>query len=59
MDATKPDAGRSLSKDSVEVFSVLDETARQARQLDSGRKISLDAATNLKVMGDRDSYNFV
>jgi len=55
----RADAGRSLSKDSVEVFSVLDETARQARQLDSGRKISLDAATNLKVMGDRDAIKQV
>jgi len=55
----RADAGRSLAKDSVEVSSVLDETVRQARQLDSQRGISLDAVTNLKVMGDRDAIKQV
>ena len=55
----RADAGRSLAKEPVEVFPVLDETIRQARQLDSQRKISLDAAPSLKVMGDRDAIKQV
>ena len=51
----RADAGRSLAKEPVDVSSLLEETVRQARQLDSGRGISLDSATSLKVMGDRDA----
>jgi len=51
----RADAGRGLAKEPIDVFSVLDETCRQARQLDSQRGISLDATPNLKVMGDRDA----
>jgi signal transduction histidine kinase len=55
----RADAGRSLAKESVDISSLLEETCRQARQLDSQRKISLDAATSLKVMGDRDAIKQV
>jgi two-component system, OmpR family, sensor kinase len=49
------DAGRSLAKEPVDISSLLEETVRQARQLDSQRRISLDSATSLKVRGDRDA----
>lgn len=51
----RADAGRSLAKEPVDVSSLLEETVRQARQLDSQRRISLVAAPSLKVMGDRDA----
>lgn len=51
----RADAGRTLAKESVDVSSLLEETIRQARQLDSRREIRLDAAPGLKVMGDRDA----
>lgn len=51
----RADAGRSLAKEPVDVSSLLEETVRQARQLAPRRRISLDAAPSLKVMGDRDA----
>jgi signal transduction histidine kinase len=51
----RADAGRNLAKEPLDISSLLDETCRQARQLDPGRKISLVAAPNLKIMGDRDA----
>ena len=55
----RADARRSLAKQSVDVSSLLEETARQTRQLDSQRGITLDAAPNLRVMGDRDAIKQV
>jgi signal transduction histidine kinase len=55
----RADAGRSLAKESVDVSSLLEETIRQARQLDSRREISLNAAPSLKIMGDRDAIKQV
>lgn len=55
----RADAGRSLAKESVDVSSLLEETVRQARQLDSQRGITLDATPSLKVMGDRDAIKQV
>ena len=55
----RADAGRSLANEPVDVSSLLEETVRQARQLDSQREISLDAAPSLKVMGDRDAIKQV
>jgi two-component system, OmpR family, sensor kinase len=55
----RADAGRSLAKEPVDLSSFLDETIRQARQLDPQRKISLDAVPSLKVMGDRDAVKQV
>lgn len=51
----RADAGMSPAKEPVDVTSLLEETVRQARQFDSQRRISLDAAPNLGVMGDRDA----
>lgn len=51
----RADAGRSLTKEDVDVSSMLDEACRQARQLEPERQIQLDASPNLKVMGDRDA----
>lgn len=55
----RADAGRSLAKEAVDVSSLLEESIRQACQLDSQREISLDAAPRLKVMGDRDAIKQV
>jgi two-component system, OmpR family, sensor kinase len=55
----RADAGRNLAKEPVDVSSLLEETIRQARQLDSQRRISLDAAPSLTVRGDRDAVKQV
>jgi signal transduction histidine kinase len=55
----RADAGRSLAKEQLELSDVLDETCRQARQLDSGRSIQLDAPAGLKILGDRDALKQV
>lgn len=51
----RADAGRSLAKESVEIPSLLEETMRQARQLDSQRDIQLDCTPGLNIIGDRDA----
>jgi len=55
----RADAGRSLARESVDVSPLLEETIRQASQLDSQREISLDATPSLQVMGDRDAIKQV
>jgi signal transduction histidine kinase len=55
----RADAGRSLTKETVDVSAVLDETIRQAQQLDPKRPISLDIASGLHVTGDRDAVKQV
>lgn len=55
----RADAGRNLAKEPVDVSSLLEETIRQARQLDSQRGISLVAAPGLTVRGDRDAIKQV
>ncbi len=55
----RADAGRNLARESVDVSALLEETIRQARQLDSQRGIRLESASNLKVMGDRDAIKQV
>jgi len=55
----RADAGRSLAKESVDVSEVIDETVRQARQLDSQRKIQMDVSIDLNVVGDRDAIKQV
>lgn len=47
--------GRSLDQDPLPIQPVLEETARQAHQLDLGRQITLDVAPDLTVLGDRDA----
>ena len=51
----RADAGRNLAKEPVDVAAVIDETARQAHQLDPPRKIDLDISPNLSILGDRDA----
>ncbi len=51
----RADAGRNLVRETVEVLSVLEEVCRQSQLLDPQRKIQLDGAENLKVIGDRDA----
>jgi two-component system, OmpR family, sensor kinase len=51
----RADAGRNLAKESVDVAALLDETCRQARQLDPQRQIEVDTDSNLKILGDKDA----
>ena len=51
----RADAGRDLTKEPVDVSSLLDETCRQARQLDPQRQIQLDVIQNLQILGDKDA----
>ena len=55
----RADAGRSLTKEAVDVSSMLDEACRQARQLEPQRQIQLDVSPHLNVMGDRDALKQV
>jgi len=55
----RTDAGRSLAKESVDISSVLEETCRQARQLDPQRQINLDVPPALNILGDRDALKQV
>lgn len=51
----RAEAGRSLAKEAVDLSSLLEETCRQARQLDPLRRIQLQDSARLKVLGDRDA----
>jgi len=51
----RADAGRSLAREPVELSEVIDETCRQAQQLDPQRQIQLEAALDLRILGDRDA----
>ncbi|HET9913742.1 MAG TPA: HAMP domain-containing sensor histidine kinase [Anaerolineales bacterium] len=51
----RADAGRSLAKEPVDISALIEETCRQAQQLDPQRKIDLDASPNLNIPGDRDA----
>lgn len=55
----RTDAGRSLTKESLDVAPVLEETARQAQQIDLERQIVLDASEELTITGDRDAFKQV
>lgn len=55
----RADAGRALANEPVDVSALLEETCRQARQLDSQREIRLHAATSLNVLGDKDALKQV
>ncbi len=54
----RADAGRNLAKEPIEILPVLEETCRQAQQLDPQRKITLEAS-DLSVLGDRDALKQV
>ena len=55
----RADAGRALAKEPVDVSALLEETCRQARQLDSQREIQLHAPTSLNILGDKDALKQV
>ena len=52
----RADAGRALSKEPVDVSVVLEETVRQARQLDSQREIHVSVDSGLQILGDKDAF---
>jgi two-component system, OmpR family, sensor kinase len=52
----RADAGRNLAKEPLDVSGILEETCRQARQLDPKRNIQLDAVQGLKMLGDKDAF---
>lgn len=54
----RADAGRNLARESLAILPVLDETCRQARQLDPQREINLEAQ-DLSILGDRDAFKQV
>jgi signal transduction histidine kinase len=51
----RADAGRNLAKESVGVSAVIEETSRQAQQLDPQRNITLSLSPDLNILGDRDA----
>lgn len=55
----RADAGRNLARESLDVSAILDETCRQARQLDPERIIQLEAVQDLKMVGDKDAFKQV
>ena len=55
----RADAGRSLAKESVDIPSVLEESVRQAHQLDETRTINLSANDECTILGDRDAFKQV
>ncbi len=54
----RADAGRNLARESLAILPILDETCRQARQLDPQREINLEAQ-ELSILGDRDAFKQV
>ena len=55
----RADAGRSLSAEPIAIQPVLEETVRQARQLDLNRQITLDIPIGVSIIGDRDAFKQV
>ncbi len=53
------DAGRSLANEQVEIYPVIEETARQVYLLDPNRKINLDVPAAFEIIGDRDAFKQV
>lgn len=53
------DAVRSLTKENIAVNQVIEETVRQAKHLDKGRKIKTNLSPDLSIMGDRDAFKQV
>jgi two-component system OmpR family sensor kinase len=51
----RADAARNFTMEELQVRPLLDETCRQAQQIDPKRKISLYAAGDIIVLGDRDA----
>ncbi len=55
----RADAGRSLAREPIEIQPILEETVRQAHQLDVNRQINLDSPLNISIVGDRDAFKQV
>lgn len=55
----RADAGRALAKTPLELMPVLEESVRQAQQLDETRTISLNANETCTILGDRDAFKQV
>jgi len=55
----RADAGRSLAREPLEVQPVLEETIRQAHQLDERRQITLEIPPDISILGDRDAFKQV
>jgi len=55
----RADAGRSLAKEALDASTVLEETCRQAHQLDPQRNINLNVPEKLFIRGDRDAFKQV
>jgi signal transduction histidine kinase len=55
----RADAGRNLGKGSLEIYPVMEEAVRQARQLAPGRKIQFDSSPDLTIIGERDAFKQV
>jgi two-component system OmpR family sensor kinase len=51
----RADAGRNLAKEPLDIQVVLEETVRQAHQLDANRQINLNVPSDPSVLGDRDA----
>ena len=51
----RADAGRNLAHEPIQVKPVLEDVCRQARQIDPGRQISVQASDDLTFLGDRDA----
>jgi signal transduction histidine kinase len=55
----RADAAQNLAHEPFEIRPVLEETCRQARQIDPGRRITLEADPTLAMIGDRDALKQV
>jgi signal transduction histidine kinase len=55
----RADAGRSLTKEPLEIHPVIEERTRQVRLLDPNRQINMDVPVELQILGDRDAFKQV
>ena len=55
----RADAGRSLAKERISIQPILEESIRQAQQLNAARNIASNIAQNISILGDRDALKQV
>jgi signal transduction histidine kinase len=55
----RADAGRNLESETVDIHAVIEETMRQAQQLDLERELATDINPGLSILGDRDALKQV
>lgn len=55
----RADAGRNLAHEPIIVRPVLEEVCRQVQQIDPARSITLEASSELALLGDRDALKQV